>query len=91
MFGRPEPGVGSTCGGESSPLKESDGDLDWDAGARELDLHPRNVIVGDGEVVLLDWSSVGQGTVGEDRRRSSPRRSSTGTCRRIASRTSAGR
>lgn len=33
-----------------------------------FDLHPRNLIVGDGdgEIVVLDWSSVGVGTVGED-------------------------
>ena len=31
-----------------------------------FDLHPRNLIVGDGNVVALDWSSVGIGTLGED-------------------------
>jgi hypothetical protein len=31
-----------------------------------FDLHPRNMIVGDGDIVVLDWSSVGTGCLGED-------------------------
>lgn len=31
-----------------------------------FDLHPRNLVVGEGDVVVLDWSSLGIGTVGED-------------------------
>lgn len=31
-----------------------------------FDLHPRNVVAGSGDVVVIDWASVGIGCVGED-------------------------
>lgn len=31
-----------------------------------FDLHPRNLMVGDGDVVVIDWASVGVGVIGED-------------------------